>query len=1083
MKQSQFESLTKSQRNLNWAYRNFDNYDMYHDFNFTRNSDSVSIKTSIFQYGYFNDVAIVMNDHDASFKCDCFFCAPNDACGHVLASILLFEDLDIKENVKTFNFDDFDNVIQQRREVLLLEKQKKDAERALLDKINLAKDLSDSFKLKDKKNIQKIVDKKHYHLEFEIRLRFETKTEEVIEFGNRKTYEYSEVPYYEIKAKIGHDKLYVIKNFESFFEDLASESFHSYGAKLEFHHSHDVFETVTQDILSNLEKLYLKSQENFTTKREIFVEKDDLSLFFETFKDYPSEYLNFDFEEIPFEVQIHVEEQESLYRVFFHKHESLALIKDEFYDIQDASITKLSIDNEKLKLLMKNLYWEEDLLFSSDDLNNVLHHLDAYENLEVFGFIPFDDYVSDVLVYIDVEHDSLIIKGVVLKKGLEYNLFSDDLKTFDSTVDKVRYILESYASEHKDSFVLLSLTHEKTYRFLEEGLSYLEGLCTVYADESLKNIQRPTSLSLSIGVTLDNNLLDVDISSMQFDKDEINRILDQYRRKKKYYKLKSGEIINLESNDLKELNDFVDHMHINPKELNQEHIKLPLYRSLQMQDELSELKDIKIESLNHLENFNDSFKHNTLDSMTISQDYQSILKDYQSHGVRWMKLLSTFGFHGILADDMGLGKTLQVIALLESLEKQEKQSIVICPASLLFNWEEELKKFDSTLSYICIHGKKSDRVSALEHNKDKDLIITTYDYLRSDILDYKDHDFNFIIIDEAQYIKNQKTQTAKAVKGLKGDHRLALTGTPIENSLAELWSIFDFLMPGYLYTYPYFRTHFEVPIVRDNDIESQKKLRAMVEPFILRRIKKDVLKDLPEKIEKVLTVEFEEEEEKLYLAKLAQGSQEVSKILNSDHVDNILILKLLSELRQICCDPRLLFDEYKHVSSKMKACIELVEPLQQTKQKVLIFSSFTSTLDLLEIELKKKGIKYHMLTGKNTKEERKDLVNQFQSDDSTVFLISLRAAGVGLNLTAAEVVIHFDPWWNVAAENQASDRAHRIGQKNHVQVFKLIMKNSIEEKIVKMQEKKKDMADIFVEGASGDFASLSKDDILDLFKR
>lgn len=402
---------------------------------------------------------------------------------------------------------------------------------------------------------------------------------------------------------------------------------------------------------------------------------------------------------------------------------------------------------------------------------------------------------------------------------------------------------------------------------------------------------------------------------------------------------------------------------------------------------------------------------------------------------------------------------------------------------MIYNWEDEIAKFSKTLNCISITGAKAKRTLGIQNYRDYDLLITSYDYLRRDVDLYQDHEFECIILDEAQNIKNQKTKNAQFVKRLKANHRTALSGTPIENSLAELWSIFDFLMPGYLYSYHYFKQEYEIPITLDEDEKTTKRLRNLVNPFILRRTKKEVLKELPDKVDHKYMLEFSVSEKKLYLANLAMVNKEMQAKMKEVHFDRIAILAMLTKLRQICCDARLVYDNIKEPSTKINATISLIKTLTENNKKILLFSAFTSLLDLVSNQLDKEQISYYMLTGSTNKEERRKLVNNFNEDDTRVFLISLKAGGTGLNLTSAEAVIHIDPWWNLSAQNQATDRAHRIGQNANVQVYRMIMKDSIEEKILKMQERKANLADSFVEGNDGSLSKMSKEEILDLFKR
>ena len=436
---------------------------------------------------------------------------------------------------------------------------------------------------------------------------------------------------------------------------------------------------------------------------------------------------------------------------------------------------------------------------------------------------------------------------------------------------------------------------------------------------------------------------------------------------------------------------------------------------------------------------------------------------------------------------MGLGKTLQAISLMESLKDDGDTGtdLVVCPASLVYNWQEEIKRFSPRLRSSVISGTAAERKKELgkisgKNSKDTpDICITSYDSLRKDIALYEKIKFNVLILDEAQYIKNQKAGMTKAVKVLNGNHRFAMTGTPIENRLAELWSIFDFLMPGFLYAYKDFASRYETPIAKGKDQVAAESLKSMVRPFILRRLKSEVLKDLPEKLEEIRYVRFEEEQQKVYDGQVVK----LKKIIESssgNNDDKIRILAELTKLRQICCDPSLLFENYDGESAKRKGCLDLINSAISGGHRMLVFSQFTSMLELLEKDLNENEIKYFKITGATPKEQRIRMVHEFNDGDVPVFLISLKAGGTGLNLTGADVVIHYDPWWNLAAQNQATDRAHRIGQTNKVTVYKMIMKDTIEEKILGLQEAKKDLADAILEGESKSLFALSGEELMRL---
>lgn len=417
----------------------------------------------------------------------------------------------------------------------------------------------------------------------------------------------------------------------------------------------------------------------------------------------------------------------------------------------------------------------------------------------------------------------------------------------------------------------------------------------------------------------------------------------------------------------------------------------------------------------------------------------------------------------------------------------KRASLVVSPSSLTLNWQNEAGKFAKELKTLVIRGTLSERKKQIEEIEQYDLVITSYDLLKRDIELYREKDylFRYVIADEAQYLKNSNTQNAKSIKKIKADTRYALTGTPIENSLAELWSIFDFIMPGYLFTYKKFKAIYETPIVKEESQETMEKLRMLIEPFILRREKKEVLTELPDKTITVLSNEMGEEQRNIYLSYLAQAKQEIAEKIeiNGYEKSQIQILAALTRLRQICCHPGLFIEGYQGGSSKMDQCMEVVQDAVNSGHKILLFSGYTSMFEIMEKELKHKGIKYFKLIGSTKVEERLALVDEFnENPEIKVFLISLKAGGTGLNLTGADMVIHYDPWWNLSTENQATDRAYRIGQKNNVQVYKLITKNSIEEKIYELQEKKAELANHMLDTKTTFINKLSKDEIMNLFE-
>lgn len=453
------------------------------------------------------------------------------------------------------------------------------------------------------------------------------------------------------------------------------------------------------------------------------------------------------------------------------------------------------------------------------------------------------------------------------------------------------------------------------------------------------------------------------------------------------------------------------------------------------------------------------------EQVELQAELRDMLRPYQKSGVNWLNHLARNSMCGILADEMGLGKTLQTLAYLQYRRLNNPARgplLIVCPTSLVLNWEDEAKKFTPNLRCLILHGAK--RQSHFAEIKDADLVVTSYALLRRDIEIYKSIDFDVAVLDEAQQIKNKSSQNAACAKMLRADYRIVLTGTPIENSLLDLWSIYDFLMPTYLGTAADFKRRYELPISKQNDEAAQKRLKQRVRPFILRRTKSEVAKELPAKLEQVAFCELTEEQKTMYQKILEQGRRNVFENASAKGQDKdksrLAVLTALMRLRQVCCHLNLLPTdqpvEWKEPSAKMDYFLQLVEQAIDGGHRILVFSQFVSMLKLVEAELKKKSLTYCYLDGSTV--DRKGVIKRFQGDAGIpLFLISLKAGGTGINLTGADMVIHFDPWWNPAVEDQATARAHRIGQTRMVNSYKLIARGTVEEKIVNLQKKKIDL--------------------------
>ncbi len=624
---------------------------------------------------------------------------------------------------------------------------------------------------------------------------------------------------------------------------------------------------------------------------------------------------------------------------------------------------------------------------------------------------------------------------------------------------------------------------ERMYQVLEHGVEELLKYGEVKTTQRFRNVNLIRHAKVAVGVSVSQGLLNLEIIAEDISREELLDVLKGYRVHRKFYRLKNGDFLNMGSDSLEMLNEMVETLHLPVKEFVKGKIQLPAYRSLYLDKLLEENEEVYLTRDSRFREMVKNFK--TINDADFEEPtgLSAVMRGYQKNGYKWLRTLENYGFGGILADDMGLGKTLQMIAVLLAAKEEGKEgcSLIVCPSSLVYNWEEELHKFAPQIRVLTITGSQEQRQEKLKDWQQYDVLVTSYDLLKRDILYYDNMEFNYEVIDEAQYIKNHSTAAAKAVKVIKSRMRFALTGTPIENRLSELWSIFDYLMQGFLYGYDVFKKEFETAIVKNGDEEAMRRLQRMTGPFILRRLKKEVLKDLPDKLEEIRYVQLEETQRKVYDAQVVHMQTRIARQDNEEFIRNKLqMLAELTRLRQICCDPSLCFDNYKGESAKREACLELVQSAIDGGHKILLFSQFTSMLDILRSSLDEAGISYYTITGETSKEQRLKLVKAFNEDNTPLFLISLKAGGVGLNLTGADVVIHYDPWWNLAAQDQATDRAHRIGQVKKVTVYKLIVKNTVEEKILQLQDTKRSLADSIVNAQTGQLAALSREEFMEL---
>ena len=787
--------------------------------------------------------------------------------------------------------------------------------------------------------------------------------------------------------------------------------------------------------------------------------------------------------------------------------------------IKNNESYELDFDLENIEVLIKNDYeyilykgnlyhlrkLEQELI--NDLIENKLDKLIiSKEKVDAFtkGLLKIvrknlkiDASVTDITLpkeistklYFDLRSSYILVDALFKYDEKEVNYFDKSntiLRDIDYETKVINDILK-YGFEIDNNKIILK-DIEKEVEFLENGLENLATKYEIFTTEKFKgiNIKKKTSVTSMFGIGQDN-ILSYTFSLGDINSNELVNIFEEIKNKKKYYRLKNGDILNLEDESLKELSDLKDDLELSDAEIIAGHGAILKYRAIYL-DSLKNTKYNIIKTDNLFDNFIDKFYKFKDINLTLPKDELKTLRDYQVTGVKWLYTLAKTGFGGILADEMGLGKTIQVIYYIKQMLKDNENNkfLIVVPTSLAYNWDHEFDSFGSNIKRkICV-GNKDKRTKILRNLNDTNVIITTYGLLREDEELYNNLNFNTMVIDEAQNIKNNMAGITKVVKKVNVETKFALTGTPLENSILELWSIFDFIMPGYLASLTKFQSKYKI---KDFDEDSEiliKGLSKQINPFILRRKKQDVVKELPDKLINDIYIELKDEQKKLYVAELERVKEEMEKIIETEGMNKarFLILQLLTKLRQICIDPSIVYDNYKDGSNKLEQLESIVNEYIKNNHKILIFSSFKTALNIVKEKLNKAKIKTYMIDGSVPAKDRIEMVDNFNNNDGVkVFLIMLKSGGTGLNLATADVVIHLDLWWNPQAENQATDRAHRIGQKNTVEVIHLITKGTIEEKILELQNKKRILSDKLIDGEIRDkniLSELTKEDIKNL---
>ena len=887
---------------------------------------------------------------------------------------------------------------------------------------------------------------------------------------------------FEAEFRIGSDFMHLINDLKGFIkalyrkEKIYIDNIFTYDPK-----EHMISED-SLGLIKEIKKLLGKSRPE--SKRTLVIDPDDLREFLActlhrkiTFKyngiEYKTMVLN---KELP--LYFTLKEKENFFLLTTHKKLPLPLntskdvyfFNDTLYLPSDKQIKKYLPLYDKF-LLKGQVKFHETI----ENFNNIISLLSSIsknitltEEVKNFakGSLNYKFLIhkvnEDILCHIFAVYFNEKINILEDHKSLE--LLRDSYKE-----EKILMKLQNYRFIKNGSTLIFKGNDNDLFNLINNRDNVLNSLGNITFGEGLETLRILNLSSTNINLYEENDFYNLEYNIEGTDYEELPSIFESYKSHNRFYKTKDNGFLDFEDEGV--INFLNSLMILEGEEnIDSNEIKIPKNKAFYVEEILNNKNFKSIKGIELIDKIKREFSEISKCNESLPKGFKAKLRDYQIKGYKWLKALSKLELGGILADEMGLGKTIQIITLL--LSDKKKKALIITPTSLLYNWKEEIERFAPGIKIGISHGNREKQQRVLESLKSLNVIITTYGTVRNNTDLYKDKNFHFLIIDEGQNIKNHAAEVTKAVKMINSKVRFALTGTPIENNLGELWSIFDFLMPGYLFSKEVFNKKF-------NEEENLEDLRILIKPFILRRTKKEVISELPDKIEHTVLVNMTALQGTFYKSYVSKIKLNIKNSKNSANM-----LSYLTKLRQICLDPSLIFPHYKGGSGKLHTAISFIEENIDNGGKTLLFSQFTSVLKNIGHALEEKNIEFLTLDGTTPPKERIRLVNEFNENSKfKVFLISLKAGGTGLNLTSANLVIHYDPWWNPKAEEQAADRAHRIGQKNSVYVIKLVNKGTIEEKIISLQEHKKELIDNVITGELTDsnINKLSEHELMKLF--
>ncbi|MFD1851990.1 DEAD/DEAH box helicase [Oceanobacillus bengalensis] len=904
-----------------------------------------------------------------------------------------------------------------------------------------------------------------------------------------------------IELKAGESHRYVVKEAYDFIENILEGNDYFFTKKFTYSSDDHYFENQDLEILEMLHSIgrneeiyngytFYHYRGNMNDKRSIIVPpiiaKELLEKLVErdltvSFKDKEYKHVSIENDTLPFQFSLTKNERDEL---LLNMEDVNGATYFKTYEMLFTNGTFYFPKKEQVPIL------EQIVKFGISDLKLPIkkNQADAFvseiiPSLRKIGNVKASEKVQAEIIQVPLRAKMYLeLKADLIIGKLEYHYGSHLIDPFSGRKQSdVIIIRDTYKEQQimqlieqanfhyngKDLYIETD-DEEDLYDFLYHVIPLLDSQVELFLTSEIRSfiVENEPLPSTNVRLETSSNLLEIGFNIDGVDDAEIHQMLEAVVEKKRYYRLQSGALVSLEGEEFSSIKQFFQDMNIHKNDLQDGNIQMPVYRGTQI-DELIDTKkkyDPAFKTLLH------QLKSPEEQEYELPENLNASLRNYQLTGYQWFKSLSYYHLGGILADDMGLGKTLQSIAYIASEPVESGPHLIVAPSSVVYNWKNEFEKFVPELAVAIVTGVPSERHQRMAEQKNADVWITSYATLRQDIDLYREMTFQTLILDEAQYIKNYATKTSRAIREVKAMRRFALSGTPIENSIDELWAIFQVILPGLM------------PGQREFKQLSNEKIAMITRPFILRRLKKDVLKELPDKIESVHVSELTKDQKELYVGYLRQVQQEATESMNDSgfNRNRMKILAGLTRLRQICCHPSMFIENYEGQSGKLEQLMDTIKSAIENGKRLLVFSQFTSMHEIIMHRLDEEGYGYFYLSGQTASKDRVEMSDRFNNGEKDIFLISLKAGGTGLNLTGADTVILYDLWWNPAVEDQATGRAHRFGQKNVVQVIRLVTEGTIEEKIYALQQKKRELIDQVIQPGETMLSSLSEDDVREL---